>query len=228
MKTQKFYTIEESVYNAFDSLTTDKNINKSSFIEDCIKNFLKDNDMDFVDKLYSLKENPSHTVTVLSQDLSFYFLSDGSKMQKILFMQCFKECAPINPDEFFSKTNAVLENIAEKIKHIDESKVPDFPNVTASLDSIFDIYENRYGVERAKEIRRADVELLNEINNNYKAGEYSNKDALQLCEVLLCVMQLNFKPGEKEYELQQLLINILNKERSSAKPMERFPFKQSC
>ena len=168
MKTTKTYSIEESIYSAFDSLTTEKNINKSSFIEDCIKKFLKKNDMDFVDKIYSLRTNPDHIVTVLSQDLSFYFLSDGSKMQKILFMQCFKECEHVNPNEFFSKSAPIFENIVEKIKHIDESKVDDFTNVTASLDSIFGIYENRYGVERAKEIRRADVDLLNEINNNYK------------------------------------------------------------
>ena len=85
-----------------------------------------------------------------------------------------------------------------------------------------------FGLEKEKEIRREQVNILNEINNNYKSGEYSNKDALQLCEVLLNVIQLDFNPGEKEYELQQFLINILNKERSLSKPMERFPFKQSC
>lgn len=142
MKTTKTYSIEESIYRAFDSLTTDRNINKSSFIEDCIKNFLKENDMDFVDKLYSLKENPAHTVTVLSQDLSFYFLSDGSKMQKILFMQCFKECAPINPDEFFSKSTPIFENLVEKIKKIDDSKVDDFPKEKSSGKYIDDIIES--------------------------------------------------------------------------------------
>ena len=226
MKIQRSYTIEESIYNAFDSLTTEKNINKSSFIEDSIKKYLKDNDMDFIDKLFALRANPSHTVTVTSQDLSFYFLSDGSKMQKILFMQIFKECDIVNPNEFFNKSNPALENIVEKIKNIDESKINEYPNSPASLDSFFNnvkngFYEN-YGLKREQ------VDILNEINNNYKAGEYINKTADQLCEVLLNVIQLDFNPGEKEYDLQQFLIKILNKERSLAKPMERFPFKQSC
>ena len=69
MKIQKTYSIEESIYNAFDSLTNEKNINKSLFIEEYIKKFLKDNDMDFVDKLYYLREKPDHIVRVTSQEL---------------------------------------------------------------------------------------------------------------------------------------------------------------
>jgi hypothetical protein len=120
MKTTKTYSIEESIYKAFDTLTTAKNINKSSFIEDYIKKFLKDNDMDYVDKLYSLKENPNHVVTVISQDNIYYFLDDGSKIQKILFMQIFKESESINPTEFFKKSEPILEKLGEDIKNLND------------------------------------------------------------------------------------------------------------
>lgn len=42
MKMTKTYSIEESLYNIFDSLTSEKNINKSSFFEDAIKKYIKD------------------------------------------------------------------------------------------------------------------------------------------------------------------------------------------
>ena len=217
MKTTKTYSIEESIYKAFDSLTTERNINKSSFFEDIIRKFLKDNDMDFVDKLYSLITNPSYTATVISKDDNFYFLNDGAKIPVILFMQTFKECDSINPEKFFNKSVPIFENIVEKIKKIDESKIS---NGSTSLNTLFDKmkmndYENKYGIEHLKEIRRKEYELLNEIDRNYKNGAYINMSKTELCEVILHVMQLNFSPGEKEYDLQQLLINILVKQKNS-------------
>lgn len=136
MKTTKTYSIEESIYSAFDSLTSDRNINKSSFIEESIRKFLKDNDMDFIDKLYCLKTNPDHIVTVISQDKVYYNLNDGSKIQKILFMQIFTEIIPVKPEDFFKKSVPIIENIVKKIKNIDETKIPNVsgPNEKLKMD----------------------------------------------------------------------------------------------
>jgi hypothetical protein len=124
MKTTKTYSIEESLYNAFDSLANQKNINKSSFFEEYIKKFLRDNDLEFIDKVYVLKTDTTKMVTVLTQDTTTYTLSDGSKINKILFMTLFEEFTGVDPNEFFSKTDIILQNIADKIKTIDESKIP--------------------------------------------------------------------------------------------------------
>jgi len=43
MRVPKTYSIEESVYESFDEITAKMNINKSSFIEDKIINFIKEN-----------------------------------------------------------------------------------------------------------------------------------------------------------------------------------------
>lgn len=216
MKTQKSYSIDESIYKAFDSLTTEKNINKSSFIEDCIKKFLKDNDMDYVGKLYSLRANPSHTVTVISQDSIFYTLDDGSKIQKILFMLIFKECEPINPNEFFSKSTPIFENLVEEIKKIDDSKVDDFSNEKSSNKYIEDLIEqaHRYfSGSNIKEVTRENIDMLNEINNNFKSGKIS--DIKDICYTLIDLMKLDFITGSKEHSLQCLLIEILTKKKNN-------------
>lgn len=216
MKVQKTYSIEESIYNAFDSLTNERKINKSSFIEDIIKKYLKDNDMDFVDKLYSLKTNPDHIVTVTSQDTTYYYLSDGSKIQKILFMQIFKECEAVNPTEFFNKYTSIFENLGNKIRTIDESKVEDYPKTShSSFESILNMMDDKYkeSVENPilKEIRQEQINKLDDINKRYKSGEFINKSRLEICEVIIHLMQLNFIYGESEYILQHSLIEIFNK-----------------
>jgi len=214
MKTTKTYSIEGSIYNAFDSLTTEKNINKSSFIEDCIKKFLKDNDMDFVDKLYCLKTNPDHIVTVISQDSTYYILDDGSKIQRILFMQIFKELSPINPDEFFSKSNPILENIAEEIKNIkisdyivnDEQFYKDKTKIQNIKISDYIVNDEQFYKDKTK---IQNINLLNEINNNYNSSKYLTADIKEIYYDLIYLQNLIFDTNEKEYDLQQLLIKNL-------------------
>lgn len=204
MKTTKTYSIDESLYRAFDLITTERNINKSSFIEDYIKKFIKDNGMDYVDKLYVLRENPNHIVRVLSQDNTYYLLDDGSKIQKILFMQIFKESESINPDEFFNKSAPILENIVNKIKNIDESKITNqeslvikgFDNNGFKLDT-----DNNFG---------RDSELLNEINNIYKSKKYLNMSKIELCEIIIKLRSINFEFDSEEYKLQKFLISIFS------------------
>ena len=43
MKIKKNYIIEEGIYNSFDELMDELNLNKSDFIEEQIKNFIKEN-----------------------------------------------------------------------------------------------------------------------------------------------------------------------------------------
>ena len=167
MKVTKTYSIESSVYSAFEALANEKNINKSSFIEETIKKFLKDNDVDYIDKLYSLKSNPNHTVSVISQDPTYYFLSDGSRIQKILFMQVFKESESINPNNFLNPPK-VLEEIAEKLKNIkvEEPSVEDIYKFDEILDLELLQYYNIYNTEEYKNISKLDLcNLIININN---------------------------------------------------------------
>jgi uncharacterized protein (UPF0297 family) len=211
MKVTKTYSIEESIYNAFDSLTTERKINKSSFIEDIIKKFLKDNDMDFVDKLYSLKDNPNHIVTVTSQDNIFYYLSDGSKIQKILFMQIFKECEAVNPKEFFNKYTNIFENLADKIKSIDETKVEDIPKSSpSSFESILNKMDEAYKTLSEKNensINKLYCKFLNDFKDEYNSIEYRLKSKAELCEDIIRLMSLKFDIDTDEYKLKEDLIS---------------------
>jgi len=101
-KITKTYSIDKKVYEAFDQVADENNINKSSFIEGCINKYLDDNRMGFVDKVYVLKTNPDYGVKIKRQDDTFYYLSDDSKIPIILFMQMYKEVEQVNPKEFFN------------------------------------------------------------------------------------------------------------------------------
>ena len=59
MKTTKTYSIDELLYEAFDILANEKNINKSSFFEDVIKKYLKDNNLEIIGEDYQLKSDDS-------------------------------------------------------------------------------------------------------------------------------------------------------------------------
>jgi len=103
-KITKTYSVDKKIYEAFDNLAEQKNINKSSFIEGCINKFLDDNEMGHVDKVYVSRVDPKYSVTIRKQDDTFYYLSDGSKISKILFMQTFKEVEQVDPEKFFNNT----------------------------------------------------------------------------------------------------------------------------
>ena len=146
MKVTKTYSIEENIYNAFDNLTNEKNINKSSFFEEVIKKYLKDNDLDFIDKLYFLKSNPEHIVSVVAKDSFFYQLSDGSRINRILFGSIFDEVTPVEPEPFFNSTNKVFEDLTEKIKKIgtDETETDKIiREIKENYDGRFDLINQR-------------------------------------------------------------------------------------
>ena len=139
MKVTKTYSIEDSLYRAFDALTLEKNVNKSSFIEDIIKKYLKDNNLELVDKLYVLKTDENSIVTVLTQDDTYYILNDGSKIQKSLFVHLFEEFNGVNPNEFFKQVEPIFEKIREDFEKIDTTEKinpNDFFNPTTSLENI--------------------------------------------------------------------------------------------
>jgi hypothetical protein len=170
--------------------------------------------MDFVDKLYCLKTNPDHIVTVISQDSTYYILDDGSKIQRILFMQIFKELSPINPDEFFSKSNPILENIAEEIKNIkisdyivnDEQFYKDKTKIQNIKISDYIVNDEQFYKDKTK---IQNINLLNEINNNYNSSKYLTADIKEIYYDLIYLQNLIFDTNEKEYDLQQLLIKNL-------------------
>ena len=51
--------------------------------------------------------------------------------------------------------------------------------------------------------------MCNEINNNYKSGYYINKTKLELCDVLIKLIGIDFSEGSKEYQLKKLLYTVL-------------------
>ena len=113
-KITKTYSVDQKIYEAFDQVAEEKNINKSSFIENCINKFLDDNSMGHVDRVYVSRVNPGYSVTIKRSDDTFYYLNDDSKISKILFMQSFKEVEQVDPNEFFN--NSDIAKNAENIK----------------------------------------------------------------------------------------------------------------
>lgn len=121
-KITKTYSIDEKIYEAFEQVAGEKNINKSSFIEGCINKYLGDNNMGHVDKVYVLKTDPSYGVTIKRQDDTFYYLNDGSKIPIILFMQMYREVDQVQPNEFFRK-DAQNQDYLKKTGYEDSEKI---------------------------------------------------------------------------------------------------------
>lgn len=203
MKTTKTYSIDESLYSAFDLLTTERNINKSSFIEDLIKKYLKDNDMEFVNKIYESRFNPDSIVTVLTQDSTYYMLSDGSKIQKILFMQNFKEVEGVQPSEFFKKSEQYLANsLVEQIKQIDvDSIVHDELRFTTKTTIKEEAVVS--GVKKSD----SDEKELFIIDHNFKTNKYLEFSKTKICEIIVQLNKMKFK-DEKDENHKELLIKI--------------------
>lgn len=176
MKVTKTYSIDESLFEIFDSLTNEKNINKSSFIEDVIKKYIKDNDMDTINKQYISKSDPDHIVTVLQQDQTYYILDDGSKIQRILFLHLFKPFTGVDTEDFFSKTNYVFEDIVEHIKKIDTRNIVEYSNDTikSKITDYQTLYEKPLTGEDVK-IKKPEKseksESINEIDPNIFFGK---------------------------------------------------------
>ena len=143
MKITKTYSIEDDIYKSFDKLTNVLNINKSSIIEDKIKDYLKDNGISDY-KTYFLISNPDYEVTIESQDDNFIFLSDGSKILKQVFNSSFKvvdRIDPIDPVSFFKSSPLIIKLLMPNMdKFILTSKLDDkltFDKLDKLEDKIF-------------------------------------------------------------------------------------------
>ena len=204
MKTTKTYSIDESLYSAFDLLATERNINKSSFIEDLIKKYLKDNDMDFIDKVYESRFDPSNIVKVLTEDSTYYMLDDGSKIQKILFLHNFKEINGVDPEDFFRKSEmSIAQSLAKQIKDIDIDKLMG-DNSDGRTKTII--------VEDAKVLSDMHIpgnleKELFKIEHNFKTNKYLEFDKTKICETIIQLKNMNFK-DEKTENLKELLVKI--------------------
>lgn len=100
-KITKTYSIDDKLYEQFEKLSDEKNLNKSSFIEGCINQYLNENDRGFTGKVYVLKTDPKYGVKIVRKDETFYYLNDGSKIPIILFMQMYKEVDQVDTEQFF-------------------------------------------------------------------------------------------------------------------------------
>jgi hypothetical protein len=99
-KITKTYSVDQKIYEAFEQVADENNINKSSFIEGCINKYLNDNNKGYTGKIYVLKTNPMSVVSIRKQDDTFCYLNDGSKIPIILFMQAYKEVDASNFNEY--------------------------------------------------------------------------------------------------------------------------------
>lgn len=124
-KITKTYSIDEKIYEAFDQVADQNNINKSSFIEGCINKYLTENNKSFVNKVYILKSNPEYTASIIAQDDTFYYLKDGSKIPIILFMQMYKEVDEVDANKFFTESgmNQITQNFLSKTGYEDAEKI---------------------------------------------------------------------------------------------------------
>jgi hypothetical protein len=98
MKITKSYSIEEDIYKSFDKLTERLKINKSSFIEDKIIDYLKENGVSDFDTYYLITD-PNYEVTIENRDDTYLYLSDGSKIIKTMFDSMLKKVEKMNPSD---------------------------------------------------------------------------------------------------------------------------------
>lgn len=112
-KITKTYSIDEGTYRLFEQACKKNNINKSSYIENCIKKYLRDNLGYDDEELYYLRENENYVVTITDRDDTYFQLSDGSTIPQILFYQTFKQVEKVDPERFFGVNKTPVEKMQE-------------------------------------------------------------------------------------------------------------------
>jgi len=90
-KTTKTYSIDINTYELFDQVAKKNNINKSSLIENCVKQYLTDNLGYNTDERYYSVNDKDNIVTIVDKDDTYFKLSDGRAISQILFYQTFKK-----------------------------------------------------------------------------------------------------------------------------------------
>jgi len=147
-KTTKTYSINKKTYEMFDRVCKNNNINKSSFIESMIKDYLSENlDYDY-EELYQSKMDEDYAVSIIGSDDTFFDLSDGSRISKIMFYHNFEGCELIDPEEFFDQSPA--EKIVESVRKMTPNDDGEF-EIEIGIPSI--------GKEILKEIYRSKLKM---------------------------------------------------------------------
>lgn len=120
MKITKTYSIDDKMYKLFEETCQKNNVNKSAFLEGCVKKFLKNN-IGFDDELYYSRLNKNYVVSILERDDTFFILSDGSKIPQIQFYQTFIQVEQIDPEKFFaSNRDTELNKFVEKLQESEQ------------------------------------------------------------------------------------------------------------
>jgi len=181
-KTTKTYSINEKTYDLFDRICKKKNINKSSFIENTIKDYLSEN-LGYDDELYQSKMDDDIIVSIIGTDGTFFELSDGSRISKIMFYHNFKGFETIDPKGFFGQSPAF--KIVEQVKQMGDGE---FENIEIGIPSVDErkIETNAFfnkgtdGIEKSdKVIIKMDDKIINEFINKMGdiIGEYKRYES---------------------------------------------------
>lgn len=88
-KDTKTYSVDKATYELFDQVCKKNSINKSAFIENSIKDYLKENLGYDNEELYCSRENNEYIVSIINKDDTYFKLSDGTTIPQILFYQKF-------------------------------------------------------------------------------------------------------------------------------------------
>ena len=112
-KTTKTFSIDIDTYKLFEQTCKKNSINKSAYLENCVKKYLTDNLGYADDDLYYLRENHNYVVSIIDKDDTYFDLSDGSKIPQILFYQTFKQVEKVDPKQFFSPDKTPVEKMQE-------------------------------------------------------------------------------------------------------------------
>jgi len=210
MKTTKTYSIDQTLYDAFDTLATEKNINKSSFFEDVIKKYLKDNNLEIIGEDYQLKSDDTYIVTVLSRNDKICNLSNGDKIQRRLFYDLFKPVIGVDPNEFFSRSDKVLEEVFNKVKTINPDDVGNIncvPTNELYNKSLFNEIKPDSEIESIITESDDDIKELFKINFNYKT-EYRKYSKKEICDIIIKLKKLTFENDTYSDNLRNLLVDI--------------------
>jgi len=155
-KTTKTYSINDKTYELFDRICKKDNINKSSFIESKIKEYLSENLGYNDDDLYQSRMDEEYIVSIIGSDDTFLELSDGSRVSKIMFYHNFKGYKAVDPEKFFS---GGLKFVSETLKEPnEEANVKYWENHRKEYPGIYDM------TDEEEKIRRDNIKDIVEMN----------------------------------------------------------------
>jgi hypothetical protein len=75
-----------------------------------------------------IDKSTGENVKIINEDTNFYTLDNSVRIKKEIFSKKYEQKVEIDPDSFFQKKNIAndpLLNLANQIKNLDSSKVPD-------------------------------------------------------------------------------------------------------